>query len=102
VPVSRLAQGDDLLIGTTSGRARNLRTGQPAAFRFNGKIRLADFQTLTAEPDVVTGVADLGEDSGHRVLRVVRKGARKAKIPLTPATVAALDSYLAAWAERAG
>jgi hypothetical protein len=23
--------------------------------------------------------ADLGEDSGHRVLRVVRKGARKAK-----------------------
>ena len=46
--------------------------------------------------------ADLGEDSGHRVLRVVRKGARKAKIPLTPATVAALEAYLAAQAERAG
>jgi len=29
------------------------------------------------------------------VLRVVRKGARKAKIPLTPATVAALEAYLA-------
>jgi integrase/recombinase XerD len=27
--------------------------------------------------------ADLGEDSGHRVLRVIRKGARRAKIPLT-------------------
>jgi hypothetical protein len=46
------------------------------------------------------GIADLGEDSGHRVLRVVRKGARKAKIPLTPATVAALDAYLVGWAQR--
>jgi len=36
------------------------------------------------------------------VLRVVRKGARKAKIPLTPATVVALASYLAARAQRAG
>jgi len=44
----------------------------------------------------------LGEDSGHRVLRVIRKGARKAKIPLTPATVAALEAYLAGRAQRAG
>jgi site-specific recombinase XerD len=42
------------------------------------------------------------EDSGHRVLRVVRKGARKAKIPLTPATAAALEAYLADRAQRAG
>jgi integrase/recombinase XerD len=47
-------------------------------------------------------ITDLGEDSGHRVLRVVRKGARKAKIPLTPATVAALEAYLADQARRAG
>jgi integrase/recombinase XerD len=33
---------------------------------------------------------------------VVRKGARKAKVPLTPATVAALDTYLADRAERVG
>ena len=46
--------------------------------------------------------ADIAEDSGHRVLRVVRKGARKAKIPLTPATVAALEAYLADRARRAG
>ena len=32
----------------------------------------------------------------------MRKGARKAKIPLTPATVAALDAYLADRAERTG
>jgi integrase/recombinase XerD len=28
-------------------------------------------------------VADLGADAGHRVLRVMRKGARRAKVPLT-------------------
>jgi hypothetical protein len=36
------------------------------------------------------------------VLRVVRKGARKAEILLTPATVAALEAYLTARARRAG
>jgi integrase/recombinase XerD len=46
--------------------------------------------------------ADIAEDSGHRVLRVVRKGGRKAKVPLTPATVAALETYLADRAQRAG
>src|SRR5271165_5957423 len=55
-----------------------------------------------APPPVGAEIADLGEDSGHRVVRVVRKGARKAKIPLTPATVAALEAYLAARAQRAG
>jgi site-specific recombinase XerD len=35
------------------------------------------------------------------VLRVTRKGARKAKIPLTPATGAALDAYLTDRARRA-
>ena len=54
---------------------------------------------LRVDEACAADVADLGEDSGHRVLRVVRKGARKAKIPLTPATVAALDAYLA---DRAG
>ncbi|WP_132301752.1 nitroreductase/quinone reductase family protein [Kribbella sp. VKM Ac-2568] len=59
VPVSYLAQGQDLLIGTSFGWARNLRTGEPVAFRFKGKSRLADVQTLTAEPDVVTAYAHM-------------------------------------------
>ena len=59
VPISYLAQGDDLLIGTSFGWARNLRTGQPVAYRFKGKIRLADVQTLTAERDVVTAYAHM-------------------------------------------
>ena len=48
------------------------------------------------------GIAGLGEDCGHRVIRVARKGARKVKIPLTAATVAALDAYLADRAQRVG
>ena len=36
------------------------------------------------------------------MLTVTGKGNRKAKIPLTPATVAALDAYLTARAMRAG
>ena len=57
---------------------------------------------LRVDETCAADIADLGEDSGHRVLRVVRKGARKAKIPLTPATVAALEAYLADRAQRAG
>ncbi len=57
---------------------------------------------LRVDEACAAGITDLGEDCGHRVLRVVRKAARKAKIPLTPATVAALDGYLAARAQRAG
>jgi hypothetical protein len=59
VPVAYLARGDDLLIGTSSSWARNLRTGEPVAYRFKGKIKLADVQTLTAEPDVITAYAHM-------------------------------------------
>ena len=65
-------------------------------------VRLLLHNALRVDEACAADVADLREGSGHRVLRVVRKGGRKAKIPLTPATVAALDAYLAARAERAG
>lgn len=38
---------------------------------------------LRVDEACAVGIADLGEDSGHRVLQVVRKGGRKAKIALT-------------------
>lgn len=47
-------------------------------------------------------VDDLGMDKGHRVLTVLGKGNRKVKIPLTPATCADLNAYLADRAGRAG
>ena len=85
-----------------------------------GAVQVGMLQALgerDVPPDVVAGtsvgslngvvlamadVADLGADAGHRVLRVLRKGARKARIPLAPATAAALDAYLADRARRGG
>ena len=72
------------------------------ALRTAAVVRLLLHNALRVDEACAADVTDLGEDCGHRVLRVVRKGARKAKIPLTPATVAALDAYLAARADRAG
>jgi len=72
------------------------------ALRTAAVVRLLLHNALRVDEACAADVADLGEDRGHRVLRVVRKGARKAKIPLTPATVAALEAYLADRAERAG
>ena len=65
-------------------------------------VRLLLHNALRVDEACAADVTDLGEDSGHRVLRVIRKCARKAKIPLTPATVAALEAYLAARAQQAG
>ena len=65
-------------------------------------IRLLLHNGLRVDEACAADVADLGTDSGHRVLRVTRKGARKARIPLTPATVATLDAYLADRARRGG
>jgi site-specific recombinase XerD len=72
------------------------------ALRTAAVVRLLLHNALRVDEACAADIADLGEDSGHRVLRVVRKGARKAKIPLTPATVAALDARLAARAQHAG
>jgi len=74
----------------------------PQALRTAAVIRLLLHNALRVDEACAADIADLGEDCGHRVLRVTRKGARKAKVPLTPATVAALEAYLAGRARRAG
>ena len=74
----------------------------PQALRTAAVIRLLLHNGLRVDEACAADVADLGTDTGHRVLRVTRKGARKARIPLTPATVAALDAYLADRARRGG
>jgi integrase/recombinase XerD len=74
----------------------------PQALRTAAVVRLLLHNALRVDEACAADIADLGGDSGHRVLRVVRKGARKAKIPLTPATVASLEAYLADRAQQAG
>lgn len=51
------------------------------ALRAAAVVRLLLHNALRADEACAADVADLGEDSGHRVLRVVRKGGRKAEGP---------------------
>ena len=67
----------------------------PQALRTAAVIRLLVHNALRVDEACAADVTDLGADAGHRVLRVTRKGARRAKVPLALATVAALDAYLA-------
>ena len=92
-------------VGLDRDQARALVAAADAgaqALRTAAVVRLLLHNALRVDEACAADITDLGEDCGHRVLRVVRKGARKAKIPLTPATVAALDAYLADRAQRAG
>ena len=74
----------------------------PQALRTAAVIRLLLHNALRVDEACAADVTDLGADAGHRVLRVTRKGARKAKVPLAPATVAVLDAYLTDRAHRVG
>ncbi|HUY51113.1 MAG TPA: tyrosine-type recombinase/integrase [Streptosporangiaceae bacterium] len=91
-------------VGLTREQARALVAAADAdtglqALRTAAVIRLLLHNALRVDEACAAGVADLGADAGHRVLRVTRKGARRARVPLTPATAAALDAYLE---DRAG
>ncbi len=46
--------------------------------------------------ELTCDVEHLGNDRGHRVLRLHRKGGKIARAPLAPPTAHALDAYLAA------
>ena len=94
-------------VGLDRDQARTLvaaadRDRGPQALRTAAVIRLLLHNALRVDEACAASVTDLSADTGHRVLRVVRKGARKSKIPLTPATGAALDAYLGERARRAG
>ena len=72
------------------------------ALRTRAAVRLLLHNALRFDEVCAADLADLGDDRGHRVLTVLGKGNRKAKIPLTPGTCGALDAYLADRADRAG
>jgi deazaflavin-dependent oxidoreductase (nitroreductase family) len=57
VPVAYVAEGDDLLIGTSFGWGRNLRTGERVAIRLRGRLRWADVRACTEESEVVSAYA---------------------------------------------
>jgi deazaflavin-dependent oxidoreductase (nitroreductase family) len=63
VPVAYLADGDDLLLGTSARWRHNLRAGQPVAVRLRGKHRWADVTTYTTESDVVSAYARMARSN---------------------------------------
>jgi site-specific recombinase XerD len=65
-----------------------------ARLRSAAVIRLLLHNALRVDEVLGADIADLGTDRGHQVLTVVGKGNRRAKVPLTPATVVALHAYL--------
>jgi deazaflavin-dependent oxidoreductase (nitroreductase family) len=89
LPVAYLADGDDLLVGTSFGWARNLRTGEPMTVRLRGRLRSADVEVVTAEPDVVAAYARMAAENPAF--------ARFNRLRVDPGGRADVDDLHAAW-----
>jgi len=63
VPVTYTRYEGDLLICTSAGWGRNLRTGQAVAIRLKGRRRLADVLVLAEEGDVVDAYGVMARDN---------------------------------------
>lgn len=72
-----------------------------ARLRSAAVIRLLLHNALRVDEVLGADIADLGSDRGHQVLTVLGKGNRRAKVALTPGTLAALHAYLEDRAGRA-
>ena len=65
-----------------------------ARLRSGGVIRLLLHNALRVDEALGADIGDLGSDRGHQVLTVLGKGNRRAKVPLSPATLKAVHAYL--------
>jgi deazaflavin-dependent oxidoreductase (nitroreductase family) len=63
VPVAYTRHEEQLLIGTSFGWGRNLRTGEAVAIRLKGRRRLAGVRVLSEEQDVVDAYAIMAGDN---------------------------------------
>lgn len=87
---------DSTTVGLTREDARRLLAAAAAhSPRTGALIALLLANGLRIGEALAADVTDLGTARGHRTLTVTRKGGRRATMPLAPATLAALDPYLA-------
>ncbi|HEY7262627.1 MAG TPA: hypothetical protein VH589_14220 [Trebonia sp.] len=63
VPVAYTRYKGDLLVCTSFGWGRNLRTGVPVAIRLRGRRRLAGVRVLTEADDVVDAYGVMARDN---------------------------------------
>src|SRR3954447_10933910 len=73
---------------------RLLATATKHSARLGALIGLLVLNGLRISEALAADIRDYGHDRGHRVLRIVRKGGKAARIPLAPPVVRALDTYL--------
>jgi integrase/recombinase XerD len=79
---------------TTEQLQRLLATAATHSPRLAALVAVLTFCGLRISEALGTDLRDYGHDQGHRVLKVVRKGGKSARIPLPPVVVRALDAYL--------
>jgi deazaflavin-dependent oxidoreductase (nitroreductase family) len=63
VPVAYTREGTHLLVGTSFGWGRNLRTGEPVTIRLRGRRRPADVEVIADEPGVTEAYATMARDN---------------------------------------
>jgi deazaflavin-dependent oxidoreductase (nitroreductase family) len=63
VPVAYTRYEGDLLVGTSFGWGRNLRTGEPVQIRLQGRRRPADVRVIADEQGVVDAYAVMSRDN---------------------------------------
>src|SRR3954451_6637202 len=73
---------------------RILTTATKHSPRLGALVGLLVLNGLRISEALAADVRDYGHDRGHRVLRIVRKGGKAARVPLAPPVVRALDTYL--------
>src|SRR4051812_6466012 len=83
-------------IGLTADELRRLlATASAHSPRSAALVSVLTFCGLRISEALGADVRDYGHDSGHRVLKVRRKGGKTARVALAPPVVRALDAYLA-------
>jgi integrase/recombinase XerD len=68
-------------------------TGAGQSARNLALVTLLAHNGLRIGEALAADVEDVGTERGHRTLRIIRKGARRATIVLAPVTAQALDDY---------
>jgi integrase/recombinase XerD len=84
----------------TTGLSRDELRRMMTAARHDGPrsealLALLGFNGLRITEVLSCDIGHLDYDQGHRILRLERKGGKRAKAPLTPPVVRALDAYIA-------
>ena len=96
---------DSATVGLSANELRQLlATATGHSPRMGALVGLPVLNGLRISEALAADIRDYGHDRGHRVLRVVRKGGKAARVPLAPPVVRALDCWAAGFValRRAG